>query len=64
MPCCVNVLKLKIKLEERFILGICSDKLEVAQGNRLIATSFVLPEQIVWKKQMQKCFDRIIIFVL
>lgn len=60
MPCCVAVLKLK----GRFIWGICSDKLEVAHGNRLITTLFVLPEQ-KWIRQMQKwCFDRIIDFVL
>jgi len=50
MLCCVNVLKLETKLKERFILGICGDKSEVAHGNRLITASFVLPEQTVWKK--------------
>lgn len=49
MSCCVNVTEFKNKTREAY-WGICSSKSEIARGNWLITASFVLPEQIVWKK--------------
>lgn len=55
MSRCVNVAEFKNKARQAY-WGICSDKSEIARGAWLITASFVLPEQIVWKKPNTEVF--------